>query len=188
MPLRRIRCHSACWTSSVCSEASSPSVSPSPPVARVQARTSSSLGVWWPFSSFDTLDGGQDKDSASCRPLSPACWRSSRNRLPSALRASWTLDAFDVLFGGKGVPFYCPVPGSVTPIVVINDDGRIVYDLTAQEAVRVVEVHPHQLARVEQPVVVVRQTLRLGLITGEVADVLACPVGELRTPHAEAPA
>src|SRR5262249_23649918 len=151
-PVRRMRCHSACCTSRVCSDAKSASVSASLPVVLVQARMSSSLGVCRPFSILDTFDGGHDKDSAICLPLLPACWRSSRSRLPSALRASWTLVAPDVLFGGKVVPSDGVVPGGVTPVVVLNDLGRVLDELAAEEAVAIVEVHPHQLVRIKQPI------------------------------------
>ena len=130
----------------MCSDAGSASVYPEPSVARVHARTSSSLGVCRPFSSFDTFDGGQDSDSASCLPLRRACWRSSRSRLPIALRASWTFDTPDALFSGKGVPFYRPVPGSVAPVVVLDDGGRVLDNLAAEEYIGVVKMHPQQRA------------------------------------------
>src|SRR5258708_29752368 len=107
---------------------------------------SSSLGVWRPFSSLDTLDGGHDNDSASCLPEKPAESRSSRSRLPSAVRASWTLDAPELLFGGKVVPSYCVVPGGITPVVVLHDLGCVLDDLDTEQGVVVVEVHPHQFS------------------------------------------
>jgi hypothetical protein len=82
--------------------------------------------------------------SANCLPLRPAAWRSSRSRLPSAFRASWTLDAPEVLFGGKIVPSYCVMPGSITPVIVLHDLGCVLDDLAAEEGVAVIEVHPHQ--------------------------------------------
>jgi len=130
----------------VCSDASSASASLVALVARVQCRRSLSVGVWRPFSSFDTLDGGQDRFSASCLPLRPAAWRSSRSRPPRALRASWTFDAAEVLFGGKVVSSHGMVPGGVTPVVVVDDLFGIIDDLAAQEGVVIVEVHPDQLA------------------------------------------
>ena len=129
----------------MCSEASNPSASTSLPVIRVQSRMSWVVGVCRPFSSFDTLDAGQDNDSANCLPLSPADERSSRSRLPSARRASWTLDTPDSLLGGKVVPSYCLVPGSITPVIRLYDLVRVLDNLAAEEAVIVIEVHTHQL-------------------------------------------
>jgi hypothetical protein len=125
----------------VCSEARSASVSATLPVIRVQSRMSLSVGVWRPFSSLDTFDGGHDKDSASRLPLIPADERSSRSRLPSAVRAWWTLEAFQVLLDGKVVPSGGVMPGGVTPVIVLHDLGRVLDDLTAEEGVVVIEVH-----------------------------------------------
>src|SRR5262249_54715070 len=144
-PVRRMRCHSACWTSSVCNEASRGSAWVSLLAARGRPRMSWSVGVWRPFSSLDALDGGHDNDSASCLPLKPAAWRSSRSRLPSALRASWTLEELEALFGGKVVPSDGMVPGGITPGVVPYDLGRVRNDFTAEECVVVVEMYPNQL-------------------------------------------
>lgn len=47
-------------------------------------------------------------------------------------------------------------PGSVTPVVVLHDHGRILDSLAADEPVFVVEMQPDQDARVEQLVVVGR--------------------------------
>ena len=41
-----------------------------------------------PFSSLETFEAGQDSESATCRPVSPARRRNSRSRWPSAWRAS----------------------------------------------------------------------------------------------------
>src|SRR6266508_4823355 len=147
---------------------------------------SSSLGVWRPFSSLLTLDGGHDNDSASCRPLNPAAWRSSRSRLPRAALASSTLDAPEVLFGGKVVPSHRVMPGDITPVVVLHDLGGVLDDLPAEEGVVVIEVHSYQPARVEQPVVVPGQRCGVRHAPSDVPDVLTRAVGELRTPHAEA--
>src|SRR5690606_2000279 len=137
------------------------------------------VGVCRPFSSFETFDGGHASDSASCLPVRPACCRSSRSRLPSALRASWTLVALLLLFGGKVIPSSGVVPGGVTPVVVLHDQGRIFDQLAALEAVRIIEVHPNQLTAVEQPVIVTGQFLGFGFIAGEIPNILARAVGEL---------
>lgn len=100
-------------------------------VARAHPRISSSVGVCRPFSSLDTLDGGHNKDSASCLPLISADRRSSRSRLPSASRASCTLVTLVVLFSGKVVPSYGVVPGGIAPIIVRYDHGGVFDDFTA---------------------------------------------------------
>jgi hypothetical protein len=64
------------------------------------------------------------------------------------------LVAPDALFDGEVVPFDGVVPRGVTPVAVLYNLGRILDQLTAEEAVAVVEVHPQEVARVEQPVVV----------------------------------
>src|SRR5829696_1151296 len=89
-----------------------------------------------------------------------------------------------VLFGGKVVPSYSAMPGRITPVVVLHDHGWVFDDLAALEVLVVIEMHPHQLGRVEQPVVVVRQ---VGYVmTCQVADVLTGRVGVLRAEDTEA--
>src|SRR3981081_4243430 len=135
---------------------------------------SSSLGVCWSFASLETFEAGHDSSSASCRPLSLACWRSCRSRLPRAVLASLTLAAPDRLFGGKIIPSRCVVPGSITPVVVFDDDSSILDDFAADEVVVTIERHDQQLARVEQPEVMFRQVSRLD--PPQIADVLASGV------------
>ncbi len=105
-------------------------------------------------------------------PEEPHLFAGLRSRLPSALRASWTLDAPEVLFGGKVVPSHGVVPRDVTPVVVLDDLDRLFDDLAAKEDVGVIEAHPYQRTRVEQPVVVVGHLGGLRLVAGEVANVL----------------
>src|ERR1017187_230275 len=183
-PVLSWRCHSACWTSRVCSEASSDSVSAPAWVTLAQPRTSSSVGVCRPFSSLETFEAGQDSESATCRPVSPACWRSSRRRCPSAWRASWTVRTPAVLLGGKVVPSNRAMPGSIAPVTVLHDHGRVLNHLTAEEVLIGIEVHLDQQPRVEQPVIVVRQVT--GLIAGQVTNLLTSPVRVLRAEHAKA--
>lgn len=61
-----------------------------------------------------------------------------------------------MLFCGKVIPSHRHVPGSVTPVVVLHDHGRILDDLATKEAILVVEVQLDQGERVEQPVVMGR--------------------------------
>src|SRR6266487_2284616 len=145
---------------------------------------SSSVGAWWPFSSLEILDGGQASSPASSLPVNPALWRSSRSRRPSAWRACWTLVTPVVLAARKLIPPDGPVPGIIPPVTVLHHHSRIVDDLGAEEAVGVVEMHQHELATIEQPVVMVRQPR--SLITAQVADVLPCGVGQFGAPQTEA--
>src|SRR5437870_8456959 len=96
---------------------------------------SSSVGVCRPFSSFETLEAGQDSDAASRAPVSPACRRSSRRRSPRARRASWTLVTLLVVFGGKVIPADGPVPGRIPPVIVLHARRRVFDDLHATETV-----------------------------------------------------
>ncbi len=122
-PVRKTRCQSAYCTSKVCKEARRASVSLSLFVARAHARISSSVGVWRPFSSLETLEGGHDNDSASCLPLNPARTRSSRSRLPNALRASRTFDTSDALLCGKVAPFNSVVRSGIAPVIMLHNLG-----------------------------------------------------------------
>jgi subtilisin family serine protease len=79
--------HSACCTSRVWRDASRSAAASWLLVARVQARMSSSLGVCLPFSILETFEACHVNDSASSLPDRPACWRSSRSRAPSVVRA-----------------------------------------------------------------------------------------------------
>jgi len=65
-----------------------------------------------------------------------------------------------VRFGGKVVPSYGEVPSGIPPVVVSHDRGGVYDQFAAQEVLLVIEGHPYQLRRVEQPVVVVRQISR----------------------------
>jgi hypothetical protein len=77
------------------------------------------------------------------------------------------------------------MPRSVTPIVVLNDLTCIPDDLTTEELISVVEVHPDQLARVEEPIVMVWEPGSQSLIAKQIPDVLAGRVGMLRARHTE---
>jgi len=77
------------------------------------------------------------------------------------------------------------MPSSVTPVVVLHDHGWVFNQLSTEESVSVIEVHPDQLTRVEQPVVVVRQPHDVGLITRQISNVLTGTIGELSTPNTE---
>jgi hypothetical protein len=90
------------------------------------------------------------------------------------------------LFGGKVIPPDGVVLSGIAPVVVLHDLAGAFDDLAAKEGVGVIKVHPDQLARVEQPVVVIGELSGVRPVARQVADVLARPVGELSTPHAEA--
>src|SRR5882757_3149465 len=107
---------------------------------------SSSVGVCLPFSILETFDPTHDNDSASSLPERPACWRSSRSRLPSALRASSTLDVPLLILGDKLISDHGVMPGSITPVVVLHDHRRVLDDFRSDEAVILAEVHHDQLA------------------------------------------
>jgi hypothetical protein len=48
------------------------------------------------------------------------------------------------------------MPGDIPPMVVLHNLSRILDELRVEMMVLVIEVHPEQLVRVEQPVVMVR--------------------------------
>jgi hypothetical protein len=78
------------------------------------------------------------------------------------------------LFDGKVIPADGPVPGRIPPVIVLHDRRRVLDDLRPEEAVvGLVKVHPRELARVEQPIVVVGQTDGVSPVAGEVADIVA---------------
>ena len=60
------------------------------------------------------------------------------------VRASWTLEAFQVLLGGKVVPSNNVMPGGVTPVIVLHDLGCVLNEVTTEEGVVVIEVHAQQ--------------------------------------------
>lgn len=67
---------------------------------------------------------------------------------------------------------------------MLDDDGWVLNDLATKEAlVIIIEVHPYQLARVEQPIVVVWKSR--GMVSRKVANIFASGVGVLRTEDAE---
>src|SRR5580693_4591135 len=76
------------------------------------------------------------------------------------------------------------MPGSIAPVTVLHDHGRVLDHLTAEEVLFGIEVHLDQQPRVEQPVIVVRQVT--GLIAGQVTNLLASRVRVLRAEHAKA--
>jgi hypothetical protein len=96
------------------------------------------------------------------------------------------LDTPDIVLGGKVIPSYCLMPGSITPVVRLDDLVWVIDHFGAQERVLVIEVPPKQLGGVEQPVVVIRQVEHVHLVAYQVADVFTGPAGELRAPDAEA--
>ena len=67
---------------------------------------------------------------------------------------------------------------------MFHNPSCVLDDLAAKEVLSFVEMHLYQLARVKQPVIVVRQAN--GLVPHEVADILASRVGVLGTEHCEA--
>gem|GEM_PF-4543848 len=67
---------------------------------------------------------------------------------------------------------------------MLHDLAGVLDDLTTQEVLVGVEVHPHQFARVEEPVVVVRQPN--GVLPPDVARLLTGRVGVLGAEQAEA--
>src|SRR5207245_1420719 len=98
---------------------------------------------------------------------------------PRARRASWTLVTLLVVFGGKVIPADGPVPGRIPPVIVLHDRHGVLDNLHPEEmVVPFVEVQPGNLARVEQPVVVLGQPDGVSPVAGEVADVVAGGVGE----------
>jgi hypothetical protein len=54
----------------------------------------------------------------------------------------------DVLSAGEVVPSDGVVPGGVPPVVGLDDLGRVLNGLTAEEAVVLVEEHAHRQTRV----------------------------------------
>src|SRR5690348_8798516 len=145
---------------------------------------SSSVGVCLPCSILLTFDGCHHNDSASSLPVSPACRRSSRRRWPGALRASSIppelLDRCLKVIPSNGV-----MEGNISPVIMRDNLSGISNDFAALELVLLAEVHPHQLSRIEQPVVVVREVKMPGHITGQVADVFPCRTGEPGRPQPE---
>jgi hypothetical protein len=71
------------------------------------------------------------------------------------------------------------MPGRITPVVVLHNLGRILDDLTTKEAVFVAEVHPNQLARVEQPVIMMGQLGLLRFVASDVTDIFPRVTREL---------
>src|SRR5215470_5427179 len=89
-----------------------------------------------------------------------------------------------VRFGGKVVPSYGAVPGGISPVVVLHDLGGVFDEFAAQEVLVVIEVHPHELGRVEQPVVVIRQAVCI--LTGQVSSDFTDGVGVTRAEDTKA--
>jgi hypothetical protein len=58
----------------------------------------------------------------------------------------------EVLLGSNVTSRYGEVPSRVTPVVVQDDRRQVIDDLATDEVLRIVEVRPHEQARVEQPV------------------------------------
>src|ERR1700733_5236844 len=76
------------------------------------------------------------------------------------------------------------MPGSIAPVTVLHDHGRVLDHLTAEEVLFGIEPHLDQQPRVEQPVIVVRQVT--GLIPGQVTNLLTSRVRVLRAEHTKA--
>src|SRR5260221_1925478 len=65
------------------------------------------------------------------------------------------------------------LPGHVTPVAVLDHHGRIGEDLGTEEYIIVPEAQDPHPGRVDKPEVVARQVKIFGLLSGQVADVLA---------------
>ncbi len=62
----------------------------------------------------------------------------------------------DALFCGKVAPFNGVVPSGIAPVIMLHDLGQVFHDLAAKKTIVLIEMHAHQLARVKQPIIVVR--------------------------------
>src|SRR5262249_38696521 len=114
------------------------------PVARVQARMSSSDGVCRPFSIFEIFDCVQPSMSASAYPDRPASLRNSRSCSPRASRVCWRLRmprALPIRRVGNRV-----VPGDVAPVAAASDRLRVFDDLDTEQLVLVGETQYRDLA------------------------------------------
>lgn len=97
-------------------------------VAPVQARMPLSVGVCLPFSILDISEPTHGNDSARCLSERPACWRRSRSRLPSTLRASSTLEVSLLTLGDKLISDDGMMTGRITLVIVFHDDRRVLDD------------------------------------------------------------
>ncbi len=76
------------------------------------------------------------------------------------------------------------MPGSIAPVAVLHDHGRVFDHLTAKEVLFLIEVHLDQQPRVEQPVIVAGQVA--GLISHQILDLFTSRIGVLRAEHPKA--